>query len=103
MPEPLWKEAAGLARTHGVNPVARILRLDYYSLKRRTVGSVKKPPVKRERAPAFVELDLSEGFGTGECVVVLEHPGGAKMTLRFPRLEGIDLGALAKSFWSQGQ
>jgi hypothetical protein len=80
-----------------------MLHLDYYNLKRRAVGSVKRPQAKTNRPPAFVELDLSEAFGTGECVVVLEHPGGAKMTLRFPRLEGVDLAALARSFWSQGQ
>lgn len=103
MPDALWDEAARLARAHGVNMVARHLHLDYYNLKRRTTGRAKKAPVKRERRPTFVELDLSEAFGKGEFVVVLEHPGGAKMTLRFPRSEGVDLAALAKSFWSQGQ
>ena len=35
MPEALWKAAAELARLRGVHPIARALRLDYYSLKGR--------------------------------------------------------------------
>lgn len=42
MPEGLWSEVVALARIHGVNPVARALRLDYYSLKRRLDGSPKR-------------------------------------------------------------
>jgi hypothetical protein len=35
MPEELWDAAVSLARTHGVGPIARALRLDYGSLKKR--------------------------------------------------------------------
>jgi len=35
MPAGLWAEAIVLARRHGVGPTARMLRIDYASLKRR--------------------------------------------------------------------
>jgi hypothetical protein len=35
MPEPLWTSGGHLARQYGVARVARLLRLDYYSLKER--------------------------------------------------------------------
>jgi hypothetical protein len=102
IPESLWAAAVRLARKHGVNPVARALGLDYYSLQRRVVGKEKRPPAtKTAPTPRFVEVDLSEAFGGSGCVVELEHPSGAKMTLRFSGREGMDLAALTTSFWSQ--
>ena len=38
IPEELWRGAAQLARTHGINRTARALRLDYYSLKERATA-----------------------------------------------------------------
>jgi hypothetical protein len=35
IPEVLWTEATRLARGHGLNKTARLLGLDYYSLKKR--------------------------------------------------------------------
>ena len=35
MPEELWGDAVSLARSHGIAPIARALRLDYGSLKKR--------------------------------------------------------------------
>lgn len=55
MPGSLWDEAARLARAHGVNTLARMPHLDYYNLKRRVAGSVKRSAVKRERRPIFVQ------------------------------------------------
>ena len=37
--EGLWREAAELARTHGINRTARALRLDYYSLQKRVAAA----------------------------------------------------------------
>src|SRR5262249_1306344 len=38
IPKPLWESAIRLARAQGIAPVARALRLDYYSLKRHLDG-----------------------------------------------------------------
>ena len=43
LPEWLWNSSVALARAHGVNRVARALRLDYYGLKRRLSGTGSNP------------------------------------------------------------
>jgi hypothetical protein len=78
IPEQLWREAADLARAHGVNRTARALRLDYYSLKKRTAAAAG--PGKR--IPGFVEI-LPGGMPAGsECMIEVEDPGGAKLRIR---------------------
>lgn len=52
MPRDLWEEAANLARIHGINPIARALGLDYYSLKAHLKGPGAPAAVSR---PEFVE------------------------------------------------
>ena len=102
IPEPLWDAAVGLAREHGINPVVRALGLDYYCLKRRMAGKrTRRTTTRKVASPRFVEVDLSGSFPGSGCVVELEHPSGAKMTLRFSGREGMDLAALTTSFWSQ--
>ncbi|MBI4881737.1 MAG: hypothetical protein HY812_19065 [Planctomycetes bacterium] len=74
MPAPLWERAVALAQRHGVGPIARGLRLDYYSLKRRLGGprTASHGAVEGERA--FVEVDLVGVRGSEECRI--EVPGG---------------------------
>jgi hypothetical protein len=44
IPEPLWTAAGELAREHGVNPVSRVLRLEFNHLKRAAQsGSAEAP------------------------------------------------------------
>ena len=89
IPEELWREAAGLACTHGVNRTARALRLDYYSLKKRADLAAAEPC---GRAPEFVEIlpDAMGGMAASrpQCIIEVEEAGGAKMRIC---LQGGDL------------
>ena len=99
IPAPLWKEAADLARIHGINPIAKALRLDYYSLKRQMKAVSPTPAGAKSIAhQAFVEVALAPSSPTpAECVVELERSDGARMRVRTSRPD--DLVVLAESFW----
>jgi hypothetical protein len=97
MPEPLWRVVVQVARKHGINPVARALRLDYYSVKRRVLG--KKRSSKVNSGPSFVAVDLMPPGMVPQCVLEIEDPSGSKLTVR---LSGpVDVVALAEAFWRQ--
>ena len=51
MPEGLWREAAKLARKHGVNPVKEALGLDYYS---HSAGFARNPEVSAQASEVSV-------------------------------------------------
>lgn len=97
MPEELWDLAVGLARVHGVNPIARALALDYYSLKKRLDAAVVVP----RSAPTFVEVDLASTGGSTECVLEFEERKRGKMTIRLRGTNGVDIAALAAAFWKR--
>src|ERR1039457_297988 len=89
IPESLWAAAGELARTHGINPTAKALHLEYGKLKQR--AEVVMPAMKRRKAkalaegprrarrtapPTFVEL-MAPRLGTlPGAVVELEGPRG---------------------------
>jgi len=93
--EGLWREAAELARTHGVNRTARALRLDYYSLQKRVAAATPSG----ERVPEFVEL-LPGGIPTPrpECLIEIEDPGGAKLRIHLQGGDFPDVAALTRTF-----
>lgn len=94
MPARLWEEAAQLARRHGVNPIARALRLEYYALKRHLEGDTEwKEPAR----PAFVEVSVRPPAETRDCVVEMERADGARMRVRLTSPG--DLVAVTESFW----
>lgn len=116
MPEPLWLEAAAVARKLGAYKVAHALGLNYRALKDRAFppGRVRaeapKPlqPVDVSTKPAaFVELQVSPpsapapaSAGASDAVVVeVVGPSGARLTIR---LKGgavsPELAALVASF-----
>ena len=81
LPEPLWQAAVGLARQHGIYPVAHPLRLDYMGLKRR-LGGV--PALRRKASkPTFVELTAPHGAPLAEYAIELECPSGRKMRIQW--------------------
>ena len=96
LPEALWRAATDLARTQGPSRVARLLRLDYYKLRKRLAATTSLLPAP----PVFVELKGAQMFGAGpgESVVELSDGRGARMTLRV-RSEIATLVALAESLW----
>lgn len=102
-PEPLWAAAVRLARKHGVNPTAKELGLDYYSLKKH-LGSTGTPqPKGRDRKrriaakPAFVELPLASLSKRVSYAFVLET-SGAKLRFEFDSaVDAGNLEAMAKA------
>ena len=95
MPEALWNSATVLARSRGVNPVARALRLDYYSLKRRVCGTEGK------QGQQFVEFTLdstkSGSPHSTSCSVEMERPDGARM--RVNSATPAVVAVLCDAFW----
>lgn len=102
MPEPLWKEAIGLAKVYGVSPVQRILRIDYRGLERRALGILKPAakvgPVGR---PSFIELP-SLPARRAEHQVELEDGTGRKLSLKIAAGHLAEVLPVVQSFWSSG-
>jgi hypothetical protein len=97
IPKELWDDAVALSKRHSINTIAKVLCLNYTTLKSRIHGiqSKKKPPPPD---PAFVELDF--GVSTSECIVEMEKKGGAKMRMRFRGSTDFDPLTLSKAFWN---
>lgn len=97
LPEPLWSEAVALARTQGLAPTARALRLDYGSLKKRLQRLAADAP---GAPPAFVELIAPTAANLSACVVELEGPRGGRMRIQFRAAPPpADLVALSRILW----
>ena len=101
LPQWVWEEAAEAAHEHGVSRVARVLRLDYYKLKRRTTA----PPAElgaNGAPPGFVELSVSPPpVITSEWTLELSDAQGRKLTLRGPS-EPSCWREVARAFWPEG-
>ena len=110
IPETLWASAVRAVGKYGLNPTARALGLDYYSLKKRVEaetsrgGSDRREGTKtaagKIRHGEFIELAPVAFAGSPECILELEHPGGAKMRVHLTGMQAPDLAALSRSFWS---
>lgn len=94
LPERLWREAAQLARQHGINRTARALRLDYYSLKKHAAAPAGEPS-----SPGFLEI-LPGVMPAPQppCTIELEDANGVKMRIGLPGGALPDLAALARVF-----
>jgi hypothetical protein len=102
IPARLWKLAVKLAGRHGLNRTASVLRLDYYSLKKRLeaaeegcTGRVAADPPTSN----FVELPSSSLRSPSECIIEFEDGAGASMRVHLTGGNVPDLLALARSFW----
>lgn len=117
IPERLWALAVKAARRYGVSQASRVLRLDYYSLKKRVeaagrMGESAKGGAARVagRAPAagFIELAAPASAGLPPSIVPegcleLEDPRGVKMRIYLKGASTPDLAALSRSFWSSAE
>jgi hypothetical protein len=103
LPEPLWKEAAEMARRYGVNPTAQALRLDYNRLKKRMLAAPDSVQRKANRtpAPAFLELIGPGPTATTECQVEVESGAGATLRLALKSVATSELGLLIRAFLGQ--
>lgn len=102
LPKSLWSLAAQLAREYGVGKTARILRLDYYGLKKRSELVAADEALKPTATPLFVEL-LPAGSPAGvECTLECEDGQGSRIRIHFTGQEFPDLpglAALSRSLW----
>ena len=94
IPQPLWKAAAKLARDCGLNQTARILKLDYYSLKKHVD---RYGGMKAAASAPFVELPPMPL--ASECVIEFEDGLGASMRMHVKGSDLPDVLALGRSFW----
>jgi len=99
IPEALWVSAVSLARKYGLNNVTKVLRLEYYSLKKRfeaVAGPTKSKKPETSR-PHFVEI--SQPVLVPECFLEFENPSGAKLKIQLKGAANLDLVALGQAFW----
>ena len=96
IPESLWAAAGELAREHGVNPVSRVLRLEFNHL-RRAAESDRQRPRKRRATPAFVELITPQAGIAPTCIVELQ---GQRGTMRIEwKGTATDLTSFSRALW----
>jgi hypothetical protein len=101
LPETLWAAAAELAKHHGVNPTARVLRLDYAGLRRR-VKNQGQPKQKRAAAtPSFMEFVAPGAKAVTNCTVEVESAQGGKLRLELKAVPTTELANLISAFVSR--
>jgi hypothetical protein len=106
MPAGLWAAAVGLAEAHGVGLVARALRLDYGSLKRRVSGQPRTRGASAGGSAGFVEIDpsgLSGVLEPGGAVVEVWNGDGTRLVIRLGCRERLDVSALLDAFRRGGR
>ena len=94
IPQSLWNSAVKMATKYGLNLTARVLKLDYYSLKKRMEGAHQATP-----SSSFVELP-SAPMVSSECVIEWEDAAGARMRVHVKGQNLPDVLALSRSFWN---
>lgn len=126
MAKELWAEAAGLARMHGVNTIAGILRLNYEALRAWTEEAAGSPPparrpevagaeaqrlpvprkrreprIREERADrkqTFLRIDPLAAIGAHCSAIEVLRPDGIKMAVQLTGSTAVDLVALVDAF-----
>jgi hypothetical protein len=96
IPEALWAAAGELAREHGVNPVSRVLGLEFNHLKRIT-ESGRQTMRRRRVMSAFAELIAPQPAVAPTCIIELE---GQRGTLRIEwKGTTTDLASFSRGLW----
>ena len=96
MPEELWREAVTLAREHGVYQTARVLGVNYRSLKQRAAAAAIQRPARVKSKPDFIEL-LPGVLPSGplECIVEWADSNGATVRMHLKGAGAADVASLA--------
>ena len=110
IPERLWRLAAELSPRYPASRISRVLRLDYYGLKRRVEkGGDRRPAIEKEpvapEKPAFVDLGVfpSSPAACRECTIETKWSDGSETKIIF-RGEGCpDPVELCRIFWRKEQ
>jgi hypothetical protein len=96
IPESLWAAAGELAREHGVNPVSRVLRLEFNHL-RRVTESNRRRKRKPRATPAFVELMAPQSGAAPTCIFEIH---GQRGTMRIEwKGTPADLASFSRTLW----
>ncbi len=100
IPEELWSAATDLARAEGIHPIARALRLDYYSLKKRVAPVPAQPGNHEKQSHGFVEVDIGHAPTHEDCRIELSDGAGTNvtMTIRGSSSCDLDLKGLLSTF-----
>jgi hypothetical protein len=77
MPEPPWTEEASFAKQYSPARIARLLRLDYYTVNARMECLGRDGSAVMERKMTFIELQALAGRQVSECIIDVEHPRGS--------------------------
>ena len=93
LPQNLWDLAVRLVQRHGLHPIVRALKLDYYSLKKRLPNC---PASADPSPPVFVELPAP--VLQKQCVCEIHNRAGASMRLQLHGYDAADLEVLARTF-----
>jgi hypothetical protein len=104
MPEDLWAEAVSLARSQGAYAIARDLQLSYGTLRNRVerTREAGRQPRGSSAAKGFVELEGGELLGAlraAGSVVELTRSDGAKLVVRLPGAQALDVVALSRALF----
>jgi hypothetical protein len=101
MPPELWAEAAKLAQSDGVYPVARALRISFEGLKRRIVETGTGATMPPAQASGFVELmgaQLLGGPVPRGTLIELSDVAGTRLAIRLTGEAEIDVASLVAAF-----
>ncbi len=101
IPETLWAAAVKMAHAYGVSRTARVLGVDYYTLKKRVEqqSAVEIDAPEDKNSATFLELAPLAPTGACQCTLELENVDGAKMRVHFQGPEAPDLTSLSRTFW----
>jgi len=98
IPEVLWKEAVGVAGVAGLYATARALRLNYERLKERAGQAAG---TQSGNASRFVALELPQLNAGAKLVVALVGRDGEQVRIELSGASGMDVVALAQTFWKR--
>jgi hypothetical protein len=93
LPQELWRQAAALAREHGLNKTSRALGLKYYSVKKHLDQMTTDQAIPAKAEPDFIEL-LPGVITPGIIECTIEWADGGGSTLRM-HIKGAGLSELA--------
>jgi hypothetical protein len=100
IPLRFWKSAGKLATKYGICQTARVLKLDYYSLKKHMEQpNAETPSPEPTPSAAFIELPSAPVAQTSECVIEFANQSGDSMRVHLKGSSGADLVSLGRSFW----
>ena len=99
IPRPVWAAAVVLAKEHGLERIARELRIKYEVLKRQTEGTAGSARAVVADTD-FVELLAPGSVGAYECIVEMENARGAKMRIQIKSGDLARVTSLSSVFWN---